>query len=743
MKENNSTQSDAIRLSVIGMSCAGCVKAVEDALHSVDGVELANVNFADHSAIIAGHPNVDELRKAVVKVGYDVAVMEALEDPLQQQKQEQSHYQELLKKTAVATVFGVPLMIAGHLGMLPELGAENSTGFWLLVAMLTFFVMVYSGGHFYVGAFQLLRKGQANMDTLIALGTGSAWVYSTIVISFSDALPSLAQHAYFEAAIIILAFINFGSALETRARGQTSGAIRALLGLQPRSARVVREGNEMDIPIDQVGIGEILRVRPGEKLAVDGIIVDGHSTVDESMLTGESIPIEKTTEDEVISGTINQKGSFLYKATRIGRDTVLAQIIESVRKAQGSKPEIARLVDRIAAVFVPVVVVISVLTFLVWSLIGPQPTLGYAFVTSMTVLLIACPCALGLATPISIMVAVGRAAQVGILIRNGDALQNASKLTCILLDKTGTVTEGRPRVAAIETQDDWTEEKVLAVAATIEAGSEHPLATAICDAAQQADVKSLSVGNFEATSGKGVAAEVEGERMLLGNVALMQSEKIDCGTFLDRMDDYSDQGQTPVLLATAECVVALISVSDPIKPDSKQAIIELKHSGHRLIMVTGDNKKAAAAIAKAAGISEVRAEVLPNDKAALVADLQRQGEIVGMVGDGVNDAPALAQADVGFAIGTGTDIAIESCDVVLIQGSLRKVSEAISLSNKTLTNIKQNLTGAFIYNILSIPVAAGLLYPFFGVLLNPMIAGAAMAMSSVTVVSNANRLRWQ
>jgi len=433
----------------------------------------------------------------------------------------------------------------------------------------------------------------------------------------------------------------------------------------------------------------------------------------------------------------------LYRATRIGRDTVLAHIIESVRQAQGSKPEIARMVDKIAAVFVPIVVIIAVITFFVWLSVGPDPALGYAFVTSMTVLLIACPCALGLATPISVMVGVGRAAQSGILIRNGDALQSAGKITCLVLDKTGTVTEGRPTVSAVESLCGWTQQQTLQHAASLEAGSEHPLAGAILRRADELGLENLTPEKFQAITGQGVSAEVDGRLMYFGNIELMRDNNIDYGEYAAMLDRYAQLAQTPMLLATAQKAVGLISVADPIKPDSRQAITGLKADGVRVLMVTGDNEKTAMAVAAAAGINDVRAQILPQDKAAVVKSLQDQGETVGMVGDGINDAPALAQANVGFAIGTGTDIAIQSADVVIMHGSLRKLPESIRISRLTLRNIKQNLLGAFLYNSLAIPVAAGLLYPVFGVLLNPMIAGAAMALSSVTVVANANRLRWQ
>ncbi|WP_020561532.1 heavy metal translocating P-type ATPase [Methylosarcina fibrata] len=734
--------SEEVRLSVLGMSCAGCVSAVEGALSSVPGVTSVSVNFADHSAQVKGHADPDQLVRAVKDAGYDAALVVGLEDPAEEEERELQRYRELMKKAAVAGGFGALLMIMEYAGGMPDIGSGAGQWFWPEVAVITLGILVYSGWHFYTGAVKALSLGQANMDTLIALGTGSAWLYSCIVIDYSGVLPSLAKHAYFEAAVVILAFINLGSGLETRARGKTSSAIRRLIGLQPRMARVIRDGFETDIPIEQVGLGETLRVRPGEKIPVDGVLLEGHSTVDESMLTGEPIPVEKSEGAEVVAGTMNQSGSFLFKATRIGRDTALAQIIQSVRQAQSSKPEIARLADKISGIFVPVVVVISILTFLVWYAFGPVPSLGYAFVTSMTVLVIACPCALGLATPISVMVGVGRAAQSGILIRKGEALQTAGKLTCLVLDKTGTVTEGKPTVATVEVADGHAEADVLRWAASIESGSEHPLAAAILSAAKEKRIPLEKVAKFKAVAGHGVTGQIGGQDVVFGNKALMEQHGIDISRYDGRLEQLSSLGQTPMLLAVKGRLAGIVAVSDPIKKDSAAAVERLQRLGIRLLMVTGDNETTARAVAEQAGIAEVRAQVLPKDKAAVVKELQRQGEIVGMVGDGINDAPALAQADVGMAIGTGTDVAIESADVVIIQGSLLKVPEVVGLSKATVANIRQNLFGAFFYNTVSIPVAAGLLYPVFGILLNPMIAGAAMALSSVTVVTNANRLRW-
>jgi Cu+-exporting ATPase len=562
-----------------------------------------------------------------------------------------------------------------------------------------------------------------------------------LITLFPEIVPSLARHAYFEAATIIIALINFGSALEMRARGKTSEAIKRLIGLQPKTARVIRDGIEQDIPIADVGLDETLRVRPGEKIPVDGHIIEGHSSVDESMLTGEPLPIEKKAGDEVVGGTINKSGSFLFQAKRIGRDTALARIIEMVRQAQNSKPAIGRLADKISSVFVPSVLIISVITFMVWANFGPEPRLSYMLVSTMTVLIIACPCALGLATPISVMVGVGKAAEYGVLIRNGEALQAAGKLTTVVLDKTGTVTEGSPTVTDIVTTGNWQEDEVLRYAASIESGSEHPLAEAIVDAAKVKGLQLESASSFEAVAGHGVTGSLGGKTVALGNEKLMHTGGVDIDELATDAEILALTAQTPMYLAVDSRLVGLIAVSDPIKKDSKSAIDRLHRKGIKVVMLTGDNQKTADVVAQQVGVDEVIADVLPEDKAGKVAELQARGDIVGMVGDGINDAPALARANIGFAIGTGTDVAIESADITLMRGSLHGVPDAIDISRATVRNIKQNLFGAFVYNSLGIPVAAGILFPFFGILLNPIIAGGAMAMSSVTVVSNANRLR--
>ncbi len=733
---------EPIRLSISGMSCAACVATVEEALRNTPGVEEATVNFAEHTADVSGETSVDSLIKAVKDSGYGAAELRGSEDEQEKEAAEFAHYRKLLKQAAVAGVIGAPLFLSGVLGYMPGMATQNERLFWLAIGAATLFVLIYSGRHFYIGAWKAFRNHNANMDTLIALGTGTAWVYSMLITIFPEIVPSLARHAYFEAATIIIALINFGSALEMRARGKTSEAIKRLIGLQPKTARVIRDGVEMDVPIEEVGLDETLRVRPGEKIPVDGHIIEGHSSIDESMLTGEPLPVQKIVGDEVVGGTINKSGSFLFQATHIGKDTALARIIEMVRRAQNSKPAIGRLADKISAVFVPTVLIISVITFLVWANLGPEPRMSYMIVTTMTVLIIACPCALGLATPISVMVGVGKAAEYGVLIRKGEALQVAGRLTTVVLDKTGTITEGKPTVTDIVAAASWEDADILHYAASIESGSEHPLAEAIVEAARAKKLELDSVSDFNAVAGHGVTGVINGKSVVLGNTKLMREKGIDVDELETNAEILALTAQTPMFLAIDQELAGIIAVADPIKTDSKTAIDRMHKRGIKVVMLTGDNSKTAGVVAEQVGVDEVIAEVLPEDKVNKVAELQKRGDIVGMVGDGINDAPALAHANIGFAIGTGTDVAIESADVALMRGSLHGVPDAIDISRATVRNIKQNLFGAFIYNSLGIPVAAGILFPFFGILLNPIIAGGAMAMSSVTVVSNANRLRF-
>ncbi|MDH5230707.1 MAG: heavy metal translocating P-type ATPase [Gammaproteobacteria bacterium] len=734
------SQENSIRLSISGMSCAGCVASVEKALAAVPGVTQSAVNFAEHTALVKGDVQATQLVQAVKDAGYDAAELMSEADQEEKEAAELLHYRQLLKKFIVAALLGFPLFISSVMGKMP--GLESNREFWFVIAVLCLFVMIYSGRHFYIGAWKAFKVHNANMDTLIALGTGAAWVYSLLITLFPSIVPETARHVYFEPAAIIIALINLGSALEMRARGKTSEAIKRLIGLQAKTARVIRDGEERDIPISEVGLDETIRVRPGEKIPVDGLVIDGHSSVDESMLTGEPLPVEKTAGSEVVGGTINKNGSFLYQAKRIGKDMALSQIIEMVRQAQNSKPSIGRLADKISAVFVPTVLIIAVLTFLVWFNIGPEPKASYILVTTMTVLIIACPCALGLATPISIMVGVGKAAEYGILIRNGEVLQQAGKIRTVVLDKTGTITEGKPTVTGVMYGDGWDEKQILSLAASIETQSEHPLAEAIVEYAKQQGVETSPVSNFQNVAGHGVCGEINSQAVLFGNQKHLQKQHIETHLFDNEAQIMANKGHTAMYLAMDKKLIGLISVSDPVKKDSKDAIARLHKLNIKVVMLTGDNQRTANSVAHHVGVDEVIADVLPQHKADKVKALQAKGHVVAMVGDGINDAPALANANVGFAIGTGTDVAIESADVTLMAGSLHGVANTITISRATVSNIKQNLFGAFIYNAIGIPIAAGVLFPYVGLLLNPVFAGTAMAMSSVTVVTNANRLRF-
>jgi Cu+-exporting ATPase len=738
----NNKSTSYKRLYVSDISCASCVNTIETALKSLPGVDEVEVNFADRTVNVSGNAAEDVLIKAIAGSGYTACLVEDSTQDSDKENQELAHYKELLKKTIVAGVISLIIIAVTMLDLLPDLTTFKGQFSWGIVSLLSLFVLVYSGGRFFTGALKYFKNHNANMDTLIAIGTGVAWVYSTFVVIFPDSVSEIARHVYFDTATLIIAFINLGSALEMRARGKTSEAIKRLIGLQPKTARVLRDGQEVDIPIDQVLLDEVVRVRPGEKIPVDGELTEGSSHVDESMLTGEPIPVSKKVGDQVVGGSVNKSGSFLFKATHIGKDTALSQIIEMVRKAQNTKPEIGRLADKVSSIFVPTVMIIAVLTMFVWFNFGPDPKLTYILVTTVAVLIIACPCALGLATPISVMVGVGKAAEYGVLIRKGDALQKAGQLTTVVLDKTGTITEGKPVVTALEPSGGSSEEELLKIAASVEINSEHPLAEAVVEASKEKNIELSTIESFEAISGHGVKALYQQKTVLLGNRKLMQDNDVNIGELGGRSEELSKLGQTVIFVSLDGQPLGLIGISDPIKTDSKEAIQRLQEIGIKVVMLTGDNRATAQTVASLVRVDDFIAEVLPQDKADEITKLQEKGEKVAMVGDGINDAPALAGADVGFAIGTGTDVAIESADITLMRGSLHGVADAVAISKATLRNIKENLIGAFGYNTLAIPIAAGILYPFTGILLSPIIAGAAMALSSVTVVTNANRLRW-
>ncbi len=736
-------------LLIDGASCGSCVKKIETAIQQVEGVEKAEMNFAQRTVSVSTTSNSDALILAVEKAGYNATLSQAENEEQALSEKEAAdwvYYKKLMRDMILALSLGVPLMLYGLITGEMSVNSTQEQLVWFVVGILTLLVMVFSGKHFYVGAWQSFKNHSANMDTLIALGTGTAWLYSMVVVFAPEAIPEMARHVYFEATAMIIGLINLGLAMELKARGRTSDAIKRLIGLQPKTARVVRDGQEIDIDIDQVVLNDIVRVRPGEKISVDGIVIEGHTAIDESMLTGEPMPVEKTEGANVAAGTINKTGSILFKATRVGKNTSLAHIIRMVKQAQNSKPPIGRLADVISAYFVPVIMIIAVVSAMVWLNFGPHPAIAYALVTATTVLIIACPCALGLATPMSVMVGIGKSAEAGVLIRNGEALQTASQITAMVLDKTGTITLGAPKVTDIIVAEGFTESSVLQFAATLESGSEHPLAMAIMETANEKGIEagqanSFKASHFKAIMGHGVQAEIEDKTVLFGNEKLMRSNNIELGDFVEKAQQLAAEAKTPMYLSVDNQLAAIIAVADPIKDDSIAAIKRLQDNGMRVIMLTGDNRATAKAVADKVGITEFFAEVLPEEKSAKVQELQAQGEIVGMTGDGINDAPALAVANVGFAIGTGTDVAIESSDITLMRGSLHGLADAIAISKATLRNIKQNLFGAFIYNVAGVPIAAGVLFPVFGLLLNPVIAGAAMAFSSVTVVTNANRLR--
>ena len=745
------TSTSNIIIPIKGMTCASCVEKVQNALSSLDGVFSASVNLATEKASIEYVPaqvGVRDFKKALKDIGYGMVEVEPGEDIVEKEKKErEKEYKKLKTKLAIGVLLTVPIFLLvfwEKIGLTAFVLIPNQINS-LLQLIIQSPVQFWVGWQFYAGAIAAARHRTTNMNTLIAVGTSAAYIYSVIATFFPSVfeIKGYSAHVYFDTAATIIVLILLGRLFEARAKGKTSEAIKKLIGLQPKTARIIRDGEEKDIPIGEVEIGDIVVVRPGEKIPVDGIVKEGYSSVDESMISGESMPVEKKAGDEVIGATINKTGSFKFEAAKVGRDTMLSQIINMVQEAQGSKPPIARLADKIASVFVPVVMGIATLTFIVWYIFGPVPAFTYALLNFIAVLIIACPCALGLATPTSIMVGTGKGAENGILIRGAEALESAHKINSVVFDKTGTLTKGEPEVTDILTIDEkrWTNDEILRFAASAEKGSEHPLGEAIVKKAREKAIELKDPVDFNAVPGHGIKTKIGESTVCLGNEDFMNDESIDIKDLVENAEQLSGEGKTPMYVAVEGKAVGIVAVADTLKENSIQAIKALRKLGVETAMITGDNKRTAEAIAKKVGIDRVFAEVLPEDKAEEVRRLQAENKTVAMVGDGINDAPALAQADIGIAIGTGTDVAIEASDITLIGGDLRGVVASIALSRATIRNIKQNLFWAFAYNTILIPVAAGILFPFFGILLNPMFAAAAMGMSSVTVVTNALRLR--
>ena len=738
---------------VRGMMCATCVGHVEDALRSVPGVISANVNLASEKATIEYVEGIgfEELKNAVADAGYELgAETETLEDVTTASRRETA---KLQLRLILSAVISAVIMVMMYVPALMNLTAAPYI-MWVLATPVQF----WAGARFYRGTWGALKHRTTDMNTLVAVGTSAAYLYSVAAVFFPGIFQGIPGriNLYFDTSAAIITLILLGRYLEARAKGQTSDAIKKLIGLQPKTATVIREGQEVQIPVDDVQVGDHILVRPGEKVPVDGKIVSGYSSVDESVLTGESIPVEKKTGDDVIGASINKTGSFEFIATKVGKDTTLARIIRLVEEAQGSKAPIQRLADVIASYFVPAVIGIAAVTFLLWYLVGPQPSLTLAFLNAIAVLVIACPCALGLATPTAIMVGTGKGAEHGILIRNGEALERASQINTVLMDKTGTLTLGEPKVTDIIVIPGYSKENALEFAAAVERNSEHPLAAAIIRAATEKKMNPPNAAEFNAIPGYGVSARVNDKKISLGNLKMMQDIKLSLNGLEKEAESLWAGGKTVMFLGVDSNVVALFGLADTIKSDARKTIAELHKMGIKVVMITGDNRRTAEAIAREAGIDEIRAEVLPEHKSEEVKKLQDKGLVVAMVGDGINDAPAIAQADIGIAIGTGTDVAIETGSITLISGDLMGVVTAIRLSRRTVRTIKENLFWAFGYNVILIPVAAGVLYFYFGHtavpaglhfilgdygFLNPIIAAAAMAFSSVSVVTNSLRLR--
>jgi Cu+-exporting ATPase len=745
-------RTEEATLAVGGMTCAGCAARVEKALRGVDGVLEAHVNLATERAAVRYAAGVTEraaLAAAVRRAGYEV--IEATEDgvePSDAERDARAREREALRRRLLAAaVLTLPLWLLEMAPMLvPAFGhwlhaAVPMRALWVLAFVLASAVQFGPGWRYYRAGWAALRHGSPDMNTLVMLGTSAAYGYSAVATFAPGVLPEGTVHVYYEAAATIVTLVLAGKYLEAVAKGRTSEAIRRLVGLQPKTARVVRGTAEVEVPVGAVVPGDLVRVRPGERVPVDGVVVEGASYVDEAMITGEPVPVEKAEGAEVVGGTVNQTGAFLFRATRVGAETVLAQIVRLVEDAQASRPKIQAVADRVVAVFVPVVLALAALTFGAWLAFGPAPALTHALVAAVSVLIIACPCAMGLATPVSVMVGTGKAAELGVLFRKGEALQALREVGVVAFDKTGTLTVGRPQLTDLVPAAGFDAAEVLRLAAAVEDRSEHPVARAVVAAAAARSLAVPAAEGFEAVPGFGVRGTVEAVPVMVGADRYLARLGVDVGSLAGEAARLADEGKSPLYIAVGGRLAAVLAVADPIQDTAAEAVAALHRRGLRVAMVTGDHRRAAEAVARRLGIDEVLAEVLPGEKAEAVVRLQREGRPVAFVGDGINDAPALAQADVGLAIGTGTDVAIEAADVVLMRGDLRGIVDALALSRATLSNIRQNLFWAFAYNVVLIPVAAGALYPFAGLLLSPVLSAGAMGLSSVFVLTNALRLR--
>lgn len=728
--------------SIKGMHCASCVKVTERALKKTPGVTDAVVNLATEKATVTYDPNTctpQLLAESIRKTGYTLDLEEKTEEVIQEEKRKEFH--TLRNKVAVSLLLA-SIIFWGSFPGLMDTAPSILRNFWVQLILATP-VQFWAGSEFYRTALSALKNRTSNMDTLVALGTTVAYFYSAFVTFFPSVFMGLGVEVmpYFDVSAIVIGLILLGRYFEAKAKAGTSGAIKKLVQLQARTARIVQGGNDVDVPIEDVRVGDMIRVRPGEKIPVDGRITDGESSVDESMISGESLPVDKSKGDVVIGSTMNKSGTFVYKAEKVGADTMLAQIIKLVEEAQGSKAPIQRLADTVSSYFVPIVIMLAFATFGIWYVFGSSPAFLFAVLNTVAVLVIACPCAMGLATPTAIMVGTGIGAEKGILIKDAQSLERANSINVVVFDKTGTLTKGKPEVTTVIPFGNFTSKDVLQLAGSVEKGSEHSLAEAVVRKGEEEKIPFSESTKFKAIAGLGVEGTVNKKRIVFGNRKLMDQEHVDYTSSHDQIKCLEKEGKTVMMLSSDRKLVGLIAVEDTLKPSAHQAVKALMKRGIEVIMITGDNKQTAQAIAKKLGIHHVRAEVLPHEKEKEIQNLKSEGKIVAMVGDGINDAPALATADVGIAMGTGTDVAIESADIILVNKDLQSVVSAINLSKKTMRTIKQNLFWAFGYNVVLIPVAMGVLYPFFGLLLNPIFASIAMVLSSISVVSNSLLLR--